>query len=302
MTTLTTLHKQRKTKVGRVVNLGSSSDGNAFYIEIFREGYPNSFNLLIECGFAFNDLQKRLVERGLSINNIHAVLVTHEHNDHAKAVVGLFNRGRKIFAPESVFQKFDLLDKTDKKYIIYERKSKLIADGIRVLGMPLDHENDDGSKTYNLGYIITIDNEYKILFVTDTKHIRWDLSKYRFNLIFIEANNLHRVIHFALKNPQEKNDMGKIIHFKRVLHSHMLVEKTAKTLAGFDLSECETIILIHLSTSLTMNIFEFKNIVRNKLRKERKFRKIKVTNKRTGESYIKELPKILVATQRGSLE
>jgi len=43
---------------------------------------------------------------------------------------------------------------------------KGIADGIRVFGLPLDHEDDDGSKTYNLAYVITINNEFNILYVS----------------------------------------------------------------------------------------------------------------------------------------
>ena len=280
--------------------MGSSSEGNSFYIEIYRKGYPNPFKLLIECGFAYNELSKRLLNKGISVRDLNAILITHEHQDHSKAIVDLHKKGKKIYAPRSVFEKYGLLDRVENKYIIEENSLKGIADGITVRGFPLEHENDDGSLTYNLGYIITVDREYRILFVTDTKQIRWDLSKYQFNLIFIEANNLRRVLHFSLKGAKETNNYGAQIHLKRVLKSHMLVEKTAMTLATFDLSKCDTIFLIHLSANLKTNIFEFKKVIRDKLTQAKKFRKVRIT--KNGKSVIRILPDILVMKNDGSIE
>jgi len=195
---------EREAHLGRIINLGSSSKGNAYYIEIYRKGYDKSFNLLIECGFPFSDLMTRLIGKGLSLNNVHAVLVTHEHLDHAKSVEKLVDRGKKVYAPQSVFDRFNLSEKVDNRFMITEFVNKGIADGIKVFGLPLDHENDDGSKTYNLAYVITVNDEFNILFVTDTKYIKWDLSGYQFDVIFIEANYERRVIYKALKSAIKK--------------------------------------------------------------------------------------------------
>ena len=271
-------------------------------MEIFREGYPTPFKLLIECGFEYRELRKRLLDKGISIRELNAILITHEHQDHAKSVVDLHKAGKKIYAPRTVFEKYGLIGKVDEKQIMVEKRSKMIGMGIFVLGMPLDHEDDDGSPVYNLGYIITVEDDYRILFVTDTKHIRWDLSKYQFNMIFIEANNLKRVLHFALKSAKEKNNYGMVIHFNRVLNSHMLVEKTAKTLATYDLSKCEVIILIHLSANLKINPFEFKKIVQKRLYNYKKLRKITTKNSKGEIVEQKILPKISIANKKGSLE
>ena len=280
--------------------MGSSSEGNSFYIELYRKGYPNPFKLLIECGFEYKLLQTKLLDRGISINDLNAILITHEHQDHSKAIVSLFKKGKKIYAPQTVFDKYGLGDVIEKKYVITEKKEKGIADGITVLGMPLDHENDDGSLTYNLGYIITINKEYRILFVTDTKHIRWNLKEYQFNLIFIEANNLQRVLHFAIKRAKEKREIGKVIHFNRVLKSHMLVEKTALTLLDFDLSKCDLIILIHLSSNTLANPFEFKKVIEKKLKDYGRFRKVRI--KKNGKSKVVIKPQIRIANKHGSIQ
>lgn len=288
-----------KYPLGKVINLGSSSNGNAFYIELYRKDYPNPFRLLIECGFDFQELSKRLLNKGISINDINAILVTHEHNDHSISVPQLVARKKKVYAPMTVFDKYKLSSNIDSKYVMENKTEKGIADGIIVTGMELDHENDDGSKTYNLGYIITVDKWFNILFVTDTKFIRYDLSGYQFNVIFIEANNLHRVIYSALQNAQQNHNKWEEIHFNRVLKSHMLVEKTALTLATFDLTKTDIIYLIHLSANTIINTFEFKGIVKNKLIETEKYRKVYFIDKKDNIKKMTYKPKLAVAKRNG---
>ena len=288
-----------KYPLGKVINLGSSSNGNAFFIELYRKDYPNPFRLLIECGFDFQELSKRLLNKGISINDINAILVTHEHNDHSISVPQLVARKKKVYAPMTVFEKYKLSSNIDSKYVMENKTEKGIADGIIVTGMELDHENDDGSKTYNLGYIITVDKWFNILFVTDTKFIRYDLSGYQFNVIFIEANNLHRVIYSALQNAQQNHNKWEEIHFNRVLKSHMLVEKTALTLATFDLTKTDIIYLIHLSANTIINTFEFKGIVKNKLIETEKYRKVYFIDKKDNIKKMTYKPKLAVAKRNG---
>jgi glyoxylase-like metal-dependent hydrolase (beta-lactamase superfamily II) len=273
---------EREAHLGRIINLGSSSKGNAYYIEIYRKGYDKSFNLLIECGFPFSDLMTRLIGKGLSLNNVHAVLVTHEHLDHAKSVEKLVDRGKKVYAPKSVFDRFNLSEKVDNRFMITEFVNKGIADGIKVFGLPLDHENDDGSKTYNLAYVITVNDEFNILFVTDTKYIKWDLSGYQFDVIFIEANYERRVIYKALKSAIKKKD-GSHIHYERVLRSHMGLHNTAKTLKTFDLSKTKLICLIHLTANTIVNPFTYKNYIKNAIK----------------DMGYNRIPKIIVAKRNG---
>jgi len=250
--------------LGRIINLGSSSKGNSYFIEIHRSKYEKPFNLLIECGFPFTDLTKRLLNKGISLNTIDAILVTHEHLDHAESVPDLLKRGKKVFAPQSVFDKMGVV--VEKRYVMKEFEETALADGIRAFGIPLDHENDSGEKVYNLAYIITIENDFKILFATDTKYIRWDLSGYQFNVIFIEANYEKRVLHFAIEN-SKKNGDGKMSHFMRVLKSHMSLQNTAKTLSTMDLRKTDSIYLIHLTTNTMINHYNYKEYITNYIKK-----------------------------------
>ena len=69
--------------------LGSGSQGNSVYIESGRTG------LLIDNGFSGKELANRLAQIGRSIDNISAVCITHEHNDHV-AGVGVISRRVKV--------------------------------------------------------------------------------------------------------------------------------------------------------------------------------------------------------------
>ena len=61
-------------------SLGSGSKGNATLV---RQGETL---LLIDCGFSLRETTRRLARLGVSPDQLHAVLVTHEHSDHCVGV------------------------------------------------------------------------------------------------------------------------------------------------------------------------------------------------------------------------
>ena len=64
-------------------SLGSGSGGNA---TVVRAG---ATTLLIDCGFSMPQLRRRLTALALTLDDIDAVLVTHEHTDHIAGVARL---------------------------------------------------------------------------------------------------------------------------------------------------------------------------------------------------------------------
>ena len=72
----------------RFKNLGSGSAGNATLVEA-QCGQQTS-RVLIDCGLSVKELGKRLAQADLSLDDIDAVFITHEHADHvghARALV-----------------------------------------------------------------------------------------------------------------------------------------------------------------------------------------------------------------------
>lgn len=70
----------------RFASLGSGSRGNALLVE------SGTTRLLVDCGFSTREACARLERLGIAGDDISAVLVTHEHNDHAGGVGPLARR------------------------------------------------------------------------------------------------------------------------------------------------------------------------------------------------------------------
>jgi phosphoribosyl 1,2-cyclic phosphodiesterase len=245
-------------RVERIVNLGSSSEGNAFYIEILPANSREPFNILIECGFEYKEMLRKLVENKIDVLDIDAVLVTHLHKDHSASFKTFHERGYKTYAPKSVFEHYNL--QYSENNILKEYENKSIDDEIVIKPIPLEH-HDANVQVENFGFIIEVSNDYHILFAIDTKYIPQDLSAYKFNLIFIEANYVENNIKFALFDAQRKQDRGKVARYKRLYNSHFSLENLAKTIDGsinsmakpYNLSNCDTIFLMHLSSNKQTN-------------------------------------------------
>lgn len=66
--------------MARVFTLSSGSDGNCAYIGDAKSG------ILIDLGISLKKLKAQLDEYDMSLQNIEAVLLTHEHSDHIKGL------------------------------------------------------------------------------------------------------------------------------------------------------------------------------------------------------------------------
>jgi phosphoribosyl 1,2-cyclic phosphodiesterase len=71
----------------RIKNLGSGSSGNATLVEA-QSGHTRT-RLLIDCGLRVGELKKRLQAADLTLQDLDAVFVTHEHSDHWGHAVAL---------------------------------------------------------------------------------------------------------------------------------------------------------------------------------------------------------------------
>jgi phosphoribosyl 1,2-cyclic phosphodiesterase len=74
----------------RFASLGSGSAGNSMVIE------QGKTRLLLDCGFSVKDTMSRLARLSLMPEEITGILITHEHDDHAK---GAFKLAEKLNIP-----------------------------------------------------------------------------------------------------------------------------------------------------------------------------------------------------------
>jgi phosphoribosyl 1,2-cyclic phosphodiesterase len=70
----------------RFASVGSGSSGNALVVQCGRT------QVLLDCGFSVREVEARLARLGVQASSLAAILVTHEHDDHACGVYGLARR------------------------------------------------------------------------------------------------------------------------------------------------------------------------------------------------------------------
>jgi len=70
----------------RFASLGSGSEGNGLVVE------SDATRVLVDCGFTLVDVVARLNRVGLAPEDLAAIVVTHEHEDHASGVARLARR------------------------------------------------------------------------------------------------------------------------------------------------------------------------------------------------------------------
>ena len=107
--------------------LGSGSRGNATYLETAGTA------ILIDAGMSGIELQRRLDAIGVELSSLHAIFLTHEHNDHIQGVGVLARRCKiPVYANLATFksgEKKNVL-MTDLINMMDEKEIKALADEI----------------------------------------------------------------------------------------------------------------------------------------------------------------------------
>ena len=107
----------------RVTTLGSGSSGNAYLVEM------GAVRLLVDAGFSSLELERRLRSAGCSPAGLSAVLLTHEHGDHAKGA-GVFcaTHRRPLVASPGTHRALGLDPKAVAAVNCHPRRPVLVGD------------------------------------------------------------------------------------------------------------------------------------------------------------------------------
>jgi len=125
----------------KIISLQSGSNGNCIYVE------ASGCRLLLDAGISGKQAELRLAEHGRCIRDVDAVLISHDHSDHAKCL-GVFQRkfglGAYVTAKTlRAAQSRQALGKIGKvrPFVAGER---LEFDGLGVQTIPTPHDGVDG--------------------------------------------------------------------------------------------------------------------------------------------------------------
>ncbi len=203
--------------------LGSNSLGNCYILNAREEA------LIIEAGCRLSEVKKAL---RWQINRVRGAIVTHSHNDHAAYVKDFIAAGIRTLALKSVFTALGLEGRSFTKEI--EPNHGYAIGGFKVYAFPVLHD------VPCLGYIIEHAEMGRMLFVTDTMMLEYTFPK--MNHILLEANYADDILDRRIEEGAVPAAMR-----PRLIGSHMELETTKGILKANDLSDCNEVVLIHLS-------------------------------------------------------
>jgi len=215
--------------------LGSSSSGNSYVFKI------GDSQILVEAGFPYKDLVKRLTSQQLKLSDCGACLITHCHGDHAVGASEVSARGIDIYASAPTLEaiKLKLPDRNKFKNL----EPKYVTPDVLVFPFLVEHDAPEP-----MGFIIReTKTETNLLFINDCHSITADLSNFEFDYVFIECNYVDKYVHIEHNNALKEGNKPLVDRYERVMNVHMGLCGCKKLLKTLNLKNCKAIFLMHLS-------------------------------------------------------
>jgi len=209
----------------------SSSKSNLYEV-VGGGAYPR--RLLLECGIRWPKIQEAL---NFDLYGIDACLITHEHQDHCKAVRDVIKAGIDIYSSEGTINSLGL--DSERRAIPAEAGHNFRpCDAFSVIPFGINH---DAAEPF--GYLVAdLDSDDILFFAPDSGFI-----KQRFDVMFshvaIECSYDVQIVKRNIKDGLIPAMLG-----KRLLETHADKETTKRYLDKFiNLEKCRQIHLLHCS-------------------------------------------------------
>jgi len=204
-----------------IKTFGSSSNGNCY---LLKDG--DSY-LLLEAGIQPKRMQ-------LDWSKVEGVLISHEHQDHAKYAKEIIKRtGADLYCSEGTSSV--LRGVPSHRIHVASSKRSFSIGGWKI--MPFDVEHDAKEP---LAFLIETPTKRRVLFATDTYYIRYKFTgithlmiECNYSLEILERNYQHRKIDKKQRN--------------RIITSHFELNNVRQFLQSNDLSKLQEVHLLHLS-------------------------------------------------------
>ena len=206
-----------------IISLASGSQGNCYRVSDGRTP------LLLECGIPYREIRREL---RFQMSEIAGCLVSHEHQDHAKAIKDIVKAGIDCYMSVGTARALGI----ESHRILYasaKQQFKLHTWTIP----PFEVEHD---ALEPLGFLMANKDGEKLLYATDTAFVRYKFLGLTHIMIecnyaddILEANIASGAIDPVLKH--------------RLVRSHFSLAGVKEFLKANDLSQVQEIWLLHLS-------------------------------------------------------
>ncbi len=215
----------------RFASIGSGSKGNGTIVQV------NGTRLLIDCGFSVRETTARLGAMGLAPEDLTAIVVTHEHNDHIDGVGAL---ARKYSLPVwltagTLHAAAEMLDGVRAVHVFHHHESFDIGD-VRVTPVVVPHDAREPAQ------FIFSDGRHRLGLLTDTGSITPHIKQFFDGLdaLLLEFNHDENAL-MAGPYPEPlkqriASDLG-----------HLSNTQAAGLLTAINISRLQHLIAMHLS-------------------------------------------------------
>jgi phosphoribosyl 1,2-cyclic phosphodiesterase len=224
--------------------LATGSDGNAYVV---RDGLHT---LAIEAGLPIKALKKLYWNAGLSLALASGVLVSHKHMDHAAATEKLVYECMPCYMSCETHKALAFGSHPFAR--ICEPAEWFKVGPWQVCPFPVKH---DAHEAGTFGFIVVGPSGGKLAYLSDLAYSGYKIPD-GCNVIAIEANHDVAIVRKNVERGVLDPDLA-----ARIISSHMSIDTCLALLKSTDLSQCQSIHLIH-GSKLNSNMPEFKSRVR----------------------------------------
>ena len=112
-------------------SLGSGSEGNSFLIKTDKTIF------MVDCGFNYKETENRLSELGLTFSDINHILITHEHEDHMRAIKMIIKKEKiQISCSYGTAKKIGIVDEVN----IINPGDIVVDNDLQAEAVPVPHD------------------------------------------------------------------------------------------------------------------------------------------------------------------
>lgn len=208
--------------------LASGSSGNCYILQ------SPTGSLLIEAGIPWKEIQKGI---DFELRDIVGCLVTHEHKDHCKAVKDVMWAGITTAMSDGTAKALNAYEHMFYRAQAVKSGQQFNIEDFTIMAFETEHDAAEP-----LGFLIQYrPTGEKLLFLTDSYYCKYLFDGLSY--ILIECNYIKETLDWNIENDYIYEAMK-----PRLLQSHMSLETVKGFLKANDLSPCQEIILLHLSS------------------------------------------------------
>jgi phosphoribosyl 1,2-cyclic phosphodiesterase len=215
----------------RFASLGSGSEGNGLLVEC------ESTRVLVDCGFNITETLRRLARLGLQAEDLAAILITHEHDDHAGGVARFARRYQlPVYLTYGTLVAMGAAGAKLPRLSVIDSHSPFVIGDLEIHPYPVPHDAREPSQ------FVFSDGERRLGLLTDTgdstPHIQRMLSG--IDALVLECNHdLDLLMNGPYPPSLKRRISGRLGHLDN--------STAARILGGIDCTHLQHFIAAHLS-------------------------------------------------------